>query len=52
MEKLIEVITEKYSWVPEYKIACDWAELALNQGSDALEVVDYLAGQLFKKAVN
>lgn len=50
MEKLIDIIETKYDWVPEYKLACDWAELALNEGAETIQVVNYIAGQIFKKA--
>lgn len=50
MERLLETIETKYAWVPEYKLVCDWAELALNEGTEAIEVIDYVARNLFKKA--
>lgn len=50
MDRLIETIETKYSWIPEYKIVCSWAEMAFNEGVDAIDIVDYISKQIFKKA--
>lgn len=47
MDKIKAVIEEKYYWRPEYKIALDWAELALEQGSDPIQVISFIIKRLF-----
>lgn len=46
----MQVIEEKYYWLPQMKINLDWAELALNEGMDAISVTSYVAQKLFERS--
>lgn len=50
MEKIKSIIEEKYYWMPQYRITLDWAEKALDEGMDVIDVVSFITKTIFAKA--
>lgn len=53
MEKINEIINEKYYWCAELKLSLLWADVAEKQGCDQIEIVGYLMEKVmgYKKQV-
>lgn len=50
MEKIKQIIEDKYYWRADYRLILDWAEVAFNQGTDSLLIMDFVISRLFQKA--
>lgn len=49
MERLKQIIEDKYYWMPQMRISLDWAEMALANGMDTQTVINFVAKKLFAR---